>query len=185
MNAPIASNGTGGASDGVYFRANFSRNTTYLANSENILVNLEYAATSVNPAPTNPISCFTGGQFTPELCSDFVWKAYIKHSPSEAVQPYLLLIPPTFGSVLGTVAGGVGNGGTLVSTKQFIVPFAGDTSLTTLQVSRIQSNFPGDTTSCGNKAYNLQYYCTNNGTVTGGTPLCAGVIFYSITFFRI
>lgn len=185
LNSPVASAGNGGPNDGIYLRAVFNRNTSYLGPYENILVVLEYSASSLNAAPASPTNCFSGGNFSPELCSDFVWRAYIKHSTSEVVQPYLLLIPPTFASVIGSNQTANQNGGTTISTKQFILPFAGDANLSILQLSRTQSNFSGNPSTSGTSAYNLKYYCTNNGNYTGSSPLCAGVIFYSMTFFRI
>ncbi len=163
-----ASTGTGGPSDGIYMRAQFDRSN--LGTNENILVIIEYAASALNPAPANPATCLSGGKFTPENCSDFVWRAYLKHSASELVLPYLLLIPPTPSAVLSPgVASGAG-----IAAKQFILPLAADANLTTLQISRTQSNFPSNAA--------LLTACSNGGR--GNSPLCAGVIFYSITFYR-
>ncbi len=185
LNSPVTATGNGGPNDGVYFRATFNRSTTYLASNENILVTLEYSASTLNPAPPNPTNCFLNGKFTPELCSDFAWRTYIKHTTAEVVQPYLLLVPPTFASVLGPTQAVTQTGGTMISTKQFIIPLAGDPKITVFQVSRTGSNFTGDPTVCGTPAYNLKYYCTANGAVSGSTPLCAGVVFYSMSLIRI
>ena len=176
--------GSGGPNDGVYFRAVFNRNSNYIASTENILVVMEYFASTLNPAPANPTQCFTSGKFTPEACSDFVWKAYIKHSVSEFVQPYLVLVPPTFSSILTPGTTGPQNSGTGIATKQFFIPLAGDQNLTVLQVSRTQSNFSGSPATSGTAAYNLLHYCTAAAAVPGKSPLCSGMIFYSITFFR-
>ncbi|MBI2711705.1 MAG: hypothetical protein HYX41_02415 [Bdellovibrio sp.] len=178
--APAASSGNGGPSDGIYFRATFSRDPSVLALNENILVVLEYTASALNPAPSNPVNCFTGGAFTPEACTDFVWRTYIKHSASEIVQPFLMLIPPTFSSVLVTnipspLVGPQGSG-TGVAAKQFIVPLASDSGIKVLQVTRKQSAFPDINT--------LKSYCSP-GSLPGNSPLCAGVVLYSITFYRI
>lgn len=178
LGSPAASNGNGGPSDGVYLRAKFNR--SQLGSSENILVVMEYSASALNPAPSNPTTCFQGGAFTPEACSDFVWKAYLKHSSSELVQPYLLLVPPTFASVLVTVAptplAGAQGSGTGIAAKQFFLPLAADSNLTELQITRRQSNFPSPT--------NLKAFCTPTGTIPGNSPLCAGMVFYSLTFYR-
>jgi len=184
LNNPT-SGGNGGPGDGVYFRATFNRNSAYLGSYENILATLEYTVSDVNPAPSNPLNCFANGQFSPEGCSDFVWRAYLKHSATEYVQPYLLLIPPAYASVLGPNQVVTQSGGTMVSSKQFIVPLASDQNLTVLQVSRVSSNFPGNSATCGTPAYNLWYYCTAGGAVSGSTPLCAGVVLYSLTLIRI
>jgi hypothetical protein len=178
--APAASNGSGGPADGVYLRATFSRDPAKLALNENILVVLEYSASALNPAPSNPVACFTGGVFNPEACTDFVWRTYIKHSASEIVQPFLLLIPPTFSSVLvtniPTPLVGPQSSGTGVAAKQFFVPLAADSGITVLQISRKQSGF-SDINA-------LKTYCSP-GSLPGNSPLCAGVVLYSITFYRI
>ena len=171
-----ASVGVGGPSDGIYFRAQFNRNTAYLGATENILVTLEYAVAGLNPAPADPTTCFSGGQFSPELCTDFVWRAYLKHTTSEIVQPYLLLVPPIFSSLLpNNSSSGFSSEG--VAAKQFYLPLASDPTLTVLQISRTQSNFPSTTT--------LKNYCTVDGsTLPANSALCAGIVFYSMTFYR-
>lgn len=168
--------GNGGPSDGVYLRATFSRNTSILASTENLLVVLEYSASGVNPSPQTPTNCFNNGVFDSTVagCSDMTWNAYIKHSTSEVVQPYLMLVPPVIGFANFTAQ----TGGSGVSTKQFYIPLASDPNLQVLQISRINA---------------LQNSSTVQGasgplftTVCGpDSPLCVGMILYSITFYRI
>lgn len=169
------SNGTGGPEDGVYLRAVFDRSN--LGAAENLLVVLQYAASALTSAPSNPTDCFSNGQFQPERCSDFVWRAYLKHTSTEAVTPFLLLIPPTYSSVLGS---GQPSGTNLIA-KQFILPLASDSTLSVLQISRISSIL--------NSNPSLLSSCTSSSSVSlaapGNSPLCAGVVFYSITFYRI
>lgn len=161
--------GLGGPSDGIYFRAVFNRATTALGASENILVTIEYSASALNPAPVLPLKCFNGGVFTPELCSDFTWRAYLKHTPGELLQPFLVVVPPISSSPL--------QAGTGINTKQILLPIAADATLTTFQLSRTGSILTPATT-------NLSTYCLN-GRAYGDSPLCAGMVFYSITFYRI
>lgn len=180
----VPTTGTGSSSDGIYIRATFNRSA--LGSGENILAVIEYAASAVNPGPANPALCFTtaGGTagFYPEdpSCSDFAWKVYLKHNSAEGtaqnpIQPFLLFIPPTFASVNSTLK----TGGSGVSAKQIYIPLASDSSLTLFQLSRIRGL--DDATKTSFKAA-----CSNDGA--GGTPanspLCSGVIFYSITFYR-
>ncbi len=162
--------GTGGPTDGIYLRAILNRNN--MGSTENLLLVLEYAASSLNPAPANPMACWSNGNFLPENCSDFVWRAYIKHGTSEVVMPYLLLIPPTLGSVLSP---GYASG-TQVSAKQFLLPLAPDPNLNVIQISRTQSHFTNLPL--------LQSTCASSG-MPGNTPLCAGVVFHSLTLYRI
>jgi hypothetical protein len=168
--------GNGGPSDGIYMRAVFNRSPVDLGLSENILVILEYSVSFLDQAPANPSTCFnsTTGTLSAEQCSDFTWRAYLKHSPSEIVQPFLLLVPPSFSSVLPTSASG--NNSTAVLAKQFILPMASDSLLTTLQISHTNSNFSSPA--------NLTSYCATGG-LPANSAFCAGIVFYSISFYRI
>lgn len=167
--------GNGGANDGVYIRATFSRDSTVLAPQENILVVVEYAASGLNPAPPNPTACFSNGRFNPSApgCSDMTWQIFAKHSASEVLQPFLMLAPPA----LATVNQQTNTGGSVAGTKQFILPFAADSGLNTLQISRIKALPNGGTTSDFGKICNG----SNNPS---NSALCVGMIFYSITFYR-
>ncbi len=171
--SPSATNGNGGPNDGVYFRVYFNR--SQLSASENVLAVLEYASSVLNPAPAQPTSCFSGGIFTPTSanCSDMTWQIYLKHNEYEIVQPYLMLVPPAFGHVnadLNTLGSGV-------STKQFFLPLAGDANLTVAQVSRIRA-LPNTTTD-------FQNICDPDLDGIGNSPLCVGMILYSLTLVRI
>ena len=180
MNPPTV--GTGTDQDGIYFRATFNRNTSYLGATENVMAVVNYSAAAYNPAPANPTSCFTNGKFTPESCSDFTWKVFLKHTPSEVVQPYVMMIPPTAYYVNGSTSG---TSSSTPMTKQFFLPLAGDPNLTSVQFSRINSTL----NSANGASGGYITACDNGGTrlsATGAnTPLCAGIVIYSITFFRI
>ncbi len=162
--------GIGGPNDGVYLRAVFNRGSTGLGPTENILVVIEYVASSLNPAPISANKCFSeSGLFSPESCSDFVWRAYLKHNVAEITQPFFLLIPPMVNSLLGFAQNSVSSVGSNPSTRQLVLPLATDPNLTVLQISRIKSNFTN----------------TLSSTCSSSSPLCAGVIFSSMTFYRI
>ncbi len=182
--------GTGGPSDGIYFRATFNRSSSALGSNENILVVLEYSAAAVSSAPSNPANCFSGGTASVEACSEFVWRAYLKHSASETVQPFLLLVPPTFSSLfpagVTTLTAGAAsqNSGIGFAAKQFILPLASDSTLTVLQISRTGGTYSGSKATVGDAAYNLYQNCAL-GSLPANSPLCAGMVFYSITFYRI
>ncbi len=173
--------GNGGPADGVYIRTVFNRgemNTT-----DNLLVVFEYIAASVNPGLSNPKNCLKNGKFTPEACSDTTWKAYIKHDTRELVQPFLLLIPPTQNLTASSVASGASP-----TAKQFLVPLAADPSITVLQISRagssMDANLPSIIQKCGN-ATGTGAPVTFSSNLPANSPLCAGVVLYSITFYRI
>lgn len=173
--------GNGGPNDPVYIRATFSRNTNYLAAHENIMVVIEYASSGLNRGAIDPTKCFTGGLFTPSQgqCADFVWQMYLKHNAYEVVQPFLMLAPPMFGYVDkdNNSSGGTGGGGA-VSTKQFILPLASDSGLSVLQISRISG--------LADVASTADFYKACNGANNpANSPLCMGMVFYSMTFFRL
>lgn len=170
--------GVGGPNDGVYFRAAFNRSTDVFASGENLLVTVEYIASGLNKSPAVPTQCFSGGVLMPENCSDMTWKAFIKHSASEIVQPFLLLVPPVSGAVDPFLPSGTGSSGSGISTRQFVIPMAGDSTLSVLQLSRIKG-LPSSAT-------NFSGTCSpTSASGPGNSPLCVGVVFHAITFFRI
>lgn len=168
----VPDDGTGGPSDGIYLRATFNRNL--LGSGENIMAAIEYVAASYDAAPSSPTTCFSGGKPAPENCSNVAWKAYLKHSVGETVQPFLMLVPPT----QNYVNTGVGTSGVSPQMKQFIIPLAGDPSLQVLQISRIHSNL--DKTASATACYN-----GGSEPNAANSPLCAGIVIYSLTLYRI
>jgi len=179
-NTSIAGDGPGNDNDGIYLRVQFDRAAAMLAPSENIMAVLEYSAAAVNSAPVDPTTCFTGGRFAPQSagCADMVWQIYMKHQASDLYQPYLMLVPPMFSYVNSAV----GESGLGVGTKQFIVPLASDapmngsSGLTEIQLSRVKGlpiSTPGFQTKC------------NGAAAAANSALCAGMVFYSLTLYRI
>ena len=163
--------GNGGPGDGIYIRTVFNRDPSVLGTTENIMAVLEYSAAFLNGNPANPTACFLNGTFSPENCADSTWKIFMKHSAAEIVQPYLLLVPPSLGSVNASK----NSGGSSVGTKQFYIPLAADGGLSVIQISRIKGMglSPNFSTTC------------SNGALPANSPLCSGVVIYSLTFFRI
>lgn len=195
-------NGTG--ADNVYIRANFNR--AGLGPQENILMVVNYAASNYYQADQTPTDCFTnyngvnlyntlpnplsnfivgpgpwfsaGTTLTPEACSDFAWKVYLHHGPTEgAVQPFTPFVPPVYSYVAGNANK---TSATPNSTKQFVIPLSGDQNLSTVQLSRVFSTLKSTDGS-------FMGACDpSSGHLTTGanSPLCAGIIFNTITFFR-
>ena len=103
-------------------------------------------------------------------CTDFTWQIFVKGSLSDLVPPFLLLAPPFYGSV--NTANETGGSG--IATRQFVVPLASYPDAKVIQFSRmsgIQSGTPNGATIRGD--------CPSN------SALCVGMVFYSMTFFRI
>jgi hypothetical protein len=194
--------GNGTTADNVYVRVNLNRSG--LASTENLMMVVNYAASSYYPADTAPSDCMTtynpitgtgfnyavtsgwfttgGSNLTAENCSDFVWKTYMRHSKTEsAVVPFTTFIPPTYSSISGNSAN---KSGTTVSTRQFIFPIAGDQGIQVLQLSRTFSKLLGTDTN-----FTAGGACDPGSAATGAnganTPNCAGLVLYSITLFRI
>jgi hypothetical protein len=157
-------------SKGVYFLAEFSRNTKHLGENENLLVTIEYSASFVNSGPSDPSQCFNDGRFTPhdQDCSDMSWTVNLKPDLTTNVQPFLLFIPPSTNSI-DTENERTGTG---VRTRQFIVPLAGDPDIKYLQIHRVHGPRHTDP--------RFSSHCTANNSA-----LCAGVVFHSISFVRI
>lgn len=169
--------GSGIESDGVYIRATFNRDSSALGANENILAVLEYSASAMNPAPANPTQCFNGGATNIQACSDLTWQIFTKHSATEAaLQPFLLLVPPAFAFINFNT----GLSGSGVATKQFIIPLGSDADLKVLQISRtgISSSLVTDSDSLFTKI------CNPDGG-RSNSALCVGMVFYSLTFYRI
>lgn len=184
--APQPVSGQGNDQDGVYFRAYFNRNPSILGTTENIMAVVEYTASSFNGGPQNPSSCFTGigTGFAPENCSDFTWKMFLKHYPTEATQPFMMLVPPTPYYMNGST---ISASGASTTTKQFFIPLASDAGLTEVQFSRIVSINPSATSvlNSASSAYTALMAACAPGGLPANTPLCSGIVFSSITFFRI
>ncbi len=169
VQSPAAALGNGSSTDGISMWAEFTR--ANLLPTDNVMAVLKYSASALDPAPASPISCFNAGVFSPEYCSDFTWEMYLKHSFGEVDQPFMLIVPPTLAAVLATHTSGSG-----VTAKQFYLPLASDANLSVMQISRTGATLTPSTTS-------FQSTCNAGGT--GNSPLCAGMVFYSITFYRI
>lgn len=154
-------------SDGVYIHVRFNRDASVLGEQENISAVLEYSASALNPAPTNPTDCFAGGEFTPTNagCSDMVWQMALELS-SGTVLPYLMLVPPS----VSYVDQDNNRGGGAIASRQFQVPLAGDSRIVELQINResgLSSTAPFNTICSSNSAH------------------CVGMVFYSLTLYRI
>jgi hypothetical protein len=170
--------GNGGPADGVYIRANFNR--ANLGSTENIMVVIEYAASAYDAAPANPTTCvgLPGSPgFTPEACADFTWRLFLKSGATSVTQPFMMLVPPTYSFINGNTTS---TSGTTSSTRQFILPIAANAALDTIQLSRTGSTL--------NSSTNAGFIAACNGAAAGtgaNSPLCAGLIIYSMTFYRI
>ncbi len=166
--------GAGGNDDPIYIRVKFDRTTSKLASHENVMAVLEYSASGIHPAPTSPTTCFSAGVFTPEQpgCSDMSWKVFLRNSDAvaSAIKPFLMLVPPVFAYV-DPANNRITS--TAISTKQFLLPLSTDVSLDTFQISRT-----GATTTFIHNG-NPNVICSNN------SPLCVGMIFYSLSLYRL
>jgi len=174
-------NGDGRATDGIYIRTFFNRDTSVLAAHENILAVVEYSATSFHKYQNDPKSCLdtTSGTFSMDNCSDFIWKTFLRPTtnpyspPATPPQPFMFLIP----RMTGYVETATLKTGGEVQSKQFVLPLASDASLSVFQISRIKSRLKQADLGA---AWN-----TFTATCGESSPFCAGTVFYSITFYRI
>ena len=170
--APSTRIGTGGGDDGVYIRVTLNRDLNFLAPQENIMAVLEYSAAALSTLPADVQNCWRDPNlFTPSDpgCSPMTWQTYLKHSLYEVTQPFLMLAPPTH-SYANSSPSTTKN---IILSKQFILPLASDAGLSVFQISRIRA------VSNTNPDSDFSKLCTTN------SPLCLGMVFYSITFYRI
>lgn len=162
--------GTGKATDGIYVRVQFDRTTTLLEADENILAVLEYQASSLKRDPASPASCYTAlGLFdaTRAECTDQVWQIFLRANLTADYSPFMMVVPPSQGWMDTTTDPDTMGGPR--TTKQFILPIASDPALQYLQISRIRAN----------NSDSLMSNCSSN------SPLCLGMVLYSLTLFRI
>jgi hypothetical protein len=185
---PVASAGIGGPADGIYVRARFNRDKTYLGATENVLAVLEYASSAVVRTPAASTSCYdANGIFSPGMagCSDHVWQVFLKHNAHEVVQPYQLLVPPHPSYVSASLNAGGGSR----ATRQFLVPLSGDPNLSIVQISRIRAFTNPSVTDTAATPDNVYYpVCQKpqgSVNVASNTPFCVGMVLYSLTLFRI
>ncbi|MGK5085476.1 hypothetical protein WDW37_19485 [Bdellovibrionota bacterium FG-1] len=165
--------GTGGPLDGVYVRVQLNREPAAIAPGENLLAILEYTASGLNNAPVQPTDCVKNGQLAAENCSDMTWKVFIKQTSLDVVQPFLLLAPPLL--VRNQPEGVVG--GSEIQTKQIVIPLATDPALSVIQFSRISG------AANAARASSIKALC-QGGQSAGNSPLCAGMVLYSLTLMR-
>ena len=172
--------GLGDSTDGVYLRAQFNR--ANLAAYENVMAVLQFVATTISPGPTSPTACFPGGVFNPNNagCSDMTWQSYLKASGTLAPLPFMLIVPPSY-SYFNSSTTSMVNANT--ATKQYYLPLGADTTLDTFQLSRIQARSTTLNPTAPNDAM-----CNPGGGAppAGGwnSAMCLGMVFYSITFYR-
>lgn len=174
-----ATPGNGTKDDPIYIRAYFSRAAANLGASENIMAVVEYAATSYHnsSAYNQPTLCFTGGEHTPETCADFTWRAFLRKSGTDTIpKSFMMFVPPTNNNVENGKAGGN------IATKQFILPLASNTDLNVFQLSRTGSRLHNNP---GTKTGGIGDYGDFDGVCKENSPLCAGMVIYAITFYRI
>ena len=129
-----------------------------LASYENLLMVVEYIASAVNAAPSDPAACFTNGVFNAanSNCTDLNWQIYL--GPN-AINPFYMLAPPSF------IQGKNTSGNPTVVTKQIQIPLAAHQNVSQIKIARM--NGTKNTTHC-----------------VSGSPLCIGMVFYNITLFR-
>lgn len=179
-NSQGVGSGSGSLTDNVYIRATFNR--AALGPNENVMVVVNYAASSYHAPDKNPQDCFHNGAFAPEYCSDFTWKLFLRHTDTETVQPFMVFLPPTYSYVVNNSNAS----GAVSATRQFILPFAADQNIQTVQLSRMTQ--PSGTILLQHSDTSFTSACDAGGLSSSGggnSPLCAGIVFNSITFYRI
>jgi hypothetical protein len=115
-----------------------------------------------------------------ENCSDVVWRAYIKHSTSEIVQPFLMIAPPT--QRFFNTNTQASTSAATPTARQFILPLSQDPALTVHQISRIDSKISVTAAPAAPTA--AMQVCNPDYPSAGNSPLCAGIVIYSLTLYR-
>ncbi|MFN7684276.1 MAG: hypothetical protein ACK5QT_02570 [Oligoflexia bacterium] len=175
--------GTGLSSDPVAVKIFLNRSTAALGSTENLLLVIEYQASGLLGSPTNPGNCVdtnTGLPLWSNDCADQAYTLYARTRNSNDAIRLQTLIPPQGGRVIGTPATAPTSftfGGP-IQTKQIIVPLSTLTGgQNVIQLSRSFGLTHGG-------LRNFSSYCLNPSG-GGNTPLCLGLVLYSISIFRI
>jgi hypothetical protein len=167
--------GSGLPTDPVAIKIFLNRDSSKLGATENLMVVLEYQASGLKMAPKNAQSCLTGGE--PQLsntdCVDHSYSLYTRALNATTPHKLQTLIPPQGGKVNATdqTFGGP------IQTRQIIIPLSSlDSDQTVLQISRT-FGLPGS----ADPQYDARFgtHCESN------SPLCVGLVLYSISIFRI
>lgn len=175
--------GSGLPTDPVAVKIFLNRDATKLGATENLMVVLEYQASGLKMAPKNAQSCLTGGE--PQLsnadCVDQSYSLYTRALNATTPHKLQTLIPPQGGKVNATdkTFGGP------IQTRQIIIPLSSlDSDQTVLQISRTfglpgPAPQPSPSPSPSPSPGPFETHCAPN------SPLCVGLVLYSISIFRI
>lgn len=189
---------------GIFIRVAFKRSE--LGASENILVDLKYYASTWNSPPSNPRGCFnSSGVYTPNspTCTDLAWAAYLSAGvgslSSMPVQPFLWLAPPA----AHAWRGGMGEapdaqtenmGFRVPVSQQIIIPLSSDPDAKFLELTRRHIYWPTSQNSIPTGLEGQYPFGRQSGLVWptksinacgDDSPFCAGIVFDSLSLYRI
>lgn len=139
-----------------------------LGSSENILAILEYFSAASQASPQNPQNCFSQGQFIPENCSEFTWKTYLSNASNSLSQFFSIVVPPFQLSQAFSPSQDPLISGATLQSQQLILPLASDPSLTVFHLLHQKGILTPQCQSSTNPSF-----------------FCSGIVFYSLTFYRI
>lgn len=156
--------GNGGPNDGFSIRVYFNRDVN-MGPTENILLTLQYQASGsigIAPDKTSALNCNSATGI--KDCPEMLYQVYLKNSPTDVLQPFVMLIPP-----IHSPLNELGYTNRDYTQKQIFIPLAAYPSVKVIQISRIFGLGEWAREKCG-------------GTLS---PRCLGVIFHSLTLHRI
>lgn len=179
LSAPVT---PGSKDDSVAIKIQLNRDSSVLGETENLLVVIEYQASGLMGAPSNPAACVDASgepKYSDKDCVDQAYGLFIRQldtvSPPDTPARLQLVTPPQPGIVTATQAGGS------VQTRQVIVPLSSiDSTKTVIQLSRI---FGLGKDSAGTSYGATRDFSTRCSATD--SPLCLGMIIHSITIYRI
>ena len=173
--APIATNGDGSLTDSVQVAFTVDRESGALGTSENLLLDLEYIASTPARGPTDAADCFqeSGAKnfgLSVGGCISEQWKLFLIDSDANTIIPFLQIIPPFTGQHLQAATQDSGDlfvAGVQLQHRQIIIPLASYPSVDRIQISRTY----GESSSV----------CVSGSD----SALCSGVVFKTIRVTRI
>lgn len=179
------SNGTGSNVDPVFIRIVLNRDTTVLGSAENLMVQVEYQASSIRLNSD-------GVSSNPEDNLDQLWKMFWNTSLSSSASPsvFSIFVPPNYSSCQSggtSTAGAPGNctgtyTGAPITVRQMIFPLSAYPTMSVIQISRVKG-----------RINNVSFFDSPANTIPvnyvssfcpADQPLCLGLVVRSLTLMR-
>ena len=182
-----AANGSGSSLDPIFIRAVLNRDSSQLGTAEILMVQVEYQASALHLNSD-------GLSTSIEDNLDQLWKIFWNSSllPSVAASPFATFIPPNYSACIANGSGATSAPGSCdpttsyrgapIRTRQFIIPLSAYPTMSVIQLSRVKGRV--NNTGFLNVGNTIPANYVNSFCSLSDSPLCLGVVIYSVTLTR-